>query len=111
VRAWRAYWLTIGVATVLWIGVGVAGPDRGMRAILEQPLWLILLLTPLVVAGVNLVVFRRSHETICRLEVDRHPWLRYLVGDGYSARTFALTGIALLGLVVLLIVALLSGVL
>jgi hypothetical protein len=104
-RAWWAYWLTIGVAAVLWIGVAIAAPEGGMRAILNQPAWLVLLLAPLVVAGLNLIVFRESHEEICRLEVARHPWLRYLVGGGYSARTFALTGLGLLALVGVLIVA------
>jgi hypothetical protein len=104
-RAWWAYWLTIGVAAVLWIGVAIAAPEGGMRAILNQPAWLVLLLAPLVVAGLNLIVFRESHEEICRLEVARHPWLRYLVGGGYSARTFALTGIGLLALVGVLIAA------
>jgi hypothetical protein len=109
VRAWWAYWLTIGVAAVLWIGVGIAAPEGGMRQILDQPAWLVLLLVPLVVAGINLIVFRESHEEICRLEVERHPWLGYLVGRGYSARTFALTGLGLLGLVGVLIVARLGG--
>lgn len=108
-RAWRAYWLTIGVAAVVWIGVGIAAPEGGMRAILDQPAWLVVLLAPLVVAGINLIVFRESHEEVCRLEVARHPWLRYLVGRGYSARTFVLTGLGLLGLVGVLIVARLGG--
>jgi len=111
VRAWWAYWLTLGIAAILWIGVGVAAADGGMRAILDQPLWLILLLAPLAVAGLNLIVFRESHEAICRLEVDRHPWLRHLVGSGYSARTFTLTGLALLGLVGVVIAARLGSVL
>jgi hypothetical protein len=80
-----------------------------MRAILDQPAWLVVLLAPLVVAGINLIVFRESHEEVCRLEVARHPWLRYLVGRGYSARTFVLTGLGLLGLVGVLIVARLGG--
>jgi hypothetical protein len=80
-----------------------------MRAILAQPLWMVLLLAPLVVAGVNLIVFRESHADVCRLEVERHPWLRYLVGRGYSARTFALTGLGLLGPVGVLIAARLGG--
>ena len=35
-------------------------------------------------------------KVACRLEVERHPWLSPLVGRGYSARTFALTGLAVL---------------
>jgi len=110
VRAWWTYWLTFGLAAVLWIGAAISAPAGGMRAILAQPLWMILLLAPVVVAAINLIVFRESHEEICRLEVARHPWLRYLVGGGYSARTFALTGLGLLGLVAVLIAARLGGV-
>jgi hypothetical protein len=109
VRAWWSYWLTFGLAAVLWIGVAIAAPAGGMRAILAQPVWLILLLAPLVVSGINLIVFRESHEEICRLEVERHPWLKYLVGRGYSARTFTLTGLGLLILVSALIVARVGG--
>jgi len=109
VRAWWTYWLTFGLAAVLWIGVAIAAPAGGVGAILAQPLWMILLFAPLVVAGLSLIVFRESHETICRLEVARHPWLRYLVGGGYSARTFAITGFVLLGLVGVLIAARLGG--
>ncbi|HEV8698826.1 MAG TPA: hypothetical protein VGQ89_14110 [Candidatus Limnocylindrales bacterium] len=108
-RAWWSYWLTFGLAAVLWIGAAIAAPAGGMRAILAQPLWMILLLAPLVVAGLILIVFRESHETICRLEVARHPWLRYLVGGGYSALTFAITGFALLVLVALVIAGRLGG--
>jgi hypothetical protein len=95
-RAWWTYWLTIGLAAVLWIGaVLIAGRD-GLRALLDQPLWLAILLLPLVAAGINLIVYRASHEEVCRLEAQGHGWLRAMVGRGYSARTFALTGIVLL---------------
>jgi hypothetical protein len=67
------------------------------------------MLVPLVVAGVNLILFRDSHEDVCRLEAQRHGWLRAMVGDGYSARTFALTGAALLVLAVLILVAVATG--
>jgi hypothetical protein len=109
VRAWWSYWLTFGLAAVLWIGVAIAAPSGGMRAILAQRLWMALLLAPLLLAGINLIVFRESHEEICRLEVARHPWLRYLIGGGYSARTFALTGLGLVGFVSVLIAARLGG--
>jgi hypothetical protein len=109
VRAWWSYWLTVAVGAILWIGVAIAAGRGGLRASLQQPLWLIILLAPLVVAGINLVVFRRSHEEICRIEVDRHHWLRYLVGDGYSATTFALTGLALLSIVGVVIIARVGG--
>ena len=108
-RAWWSYWLTVVVGAVLWIGVAIADRGGGLRAPLQQPLWLILLLTPLVAAGVNLVLFRRSHEAICSIEVNRHPWLRYLVGDGYSAGSFALTGLALLSLAAVVVIATVGG--
>jgi hypothetical protein len=38
------------------------------------------------------------------MEAERHRWLSVLVGRGYSARTFALTGIALLVLGLALVV-------
>ena len=38
------------------------------------------------------------------MEAERHRWLSVLVGRGYSARTFALTGIVLLVLGVALVV-------
>ena len=104
-RAWWAYWISIGIAAALWTGVAVVGRDGGLRAVLDDPLWLTILLAPFVVAGVNLIVFRDSHEEVCRLEVERHPWLRSLVGSGYSARTFALTGLAVLAVVAFSVVA------
>ena len=90
------YWLTIAVGAVLWIGVAVISGRDGLLSLLKQPLGLAILLLPIVVAGVNLIAYRASHEEVCRLEVERHPALRFLVGGGYSARTFALTGGALL---------------
>jgi hypothetical protein len=38
------------------------------------------------------------------MEAGRHRWLSVMVGQGYSARTFALTGIVLLVLGVALVV-------
>jgi hypothetical protein len=105
VRAWWVYWLTIAVAAALWIGVALISGRDGLRSLLEQPLGLAALLLPLVVAGVNLIVYRTSHEEVCRLEVARHPSLRYLVGRGYSARTFAWTGGALLVLAGVMVAA------
>jgi hypothetical protein len=104
-RAWWFYWLTIGVAAVLWIGVSVVSGRDGLLGLLKQPLGLAILVLPFVVAGVNLIAFRSSHEEVCRLEVERHPSLRFLVGRGYSARTFAWTGVALLVLAVLIVAA------
>jgi hypothetical protein len=106
VRAWWAYWLTFAVGAAVWIGVAVAKPGGTMRDALHQPVWLFLLLAPLVAAGGNLIVFRRSHEEICRLEVERHRWLWFVVGAGYSAATFAFTGFALLALVAAILIGL-----
>jgi hypothetical protein len=108
-RAWYVYWISIAVAAVLWIGVPLLAGRDGLAALLAQPLWLAILLAPLVVAGVNLILFRDSHETVCRLEAQRYGWLRAMVGNGYSARTFALTGVALLALVALILGAVATG--
>src|SRR3954452_11895770 len=108
-RAWWVYWLTIAIATVLWIGAPVVTGRDGFRSFLTQPLGLAILLAPLVAAGINLIVFRTSHEEVCRYEVARHPGLRHLVGGGYSARTFAWTGVILLGLVALALAAVLGN--
>jgi hypothetical protein len=105
VRAWWIYWLTVAVAAVLWIGVPLIAGRDGLLSLLEQPVGLAILVLPLVAAGVNLIVYRASHEEICRLEVERHPSLRHLVGGGYSARTFAWTGGALLVLAGVIVAA------
>ena len=103
-KAWWAYWLTVAVGTVLWIGVAIVGGREGTKTVLGQPIWAAILLAPIFLAGFNLVAFRQSHEVVCRMEAERHRWLSVLVGRGYSARTFALTGIALLVLGVTLVV-------
>lgn len=108
-RAWWIYWISIAVAAVLWIGAPVLSGREGLANLLDQPVWLVILLAPLVVAGVNLILFRDSHEEVCRLEAKRHRWLRAMVGAGYSARTFALTGVAVLALVALILVAVATG--
>jgi hypothetical protein len=108
-RAWWAYWLTIGVAAVLWIGLPLVAGEDGFRSLLDQPIWLAILVLPLALAGLNLIVYRDSHEEICRLELERHPWLRFVLGRGYSARTFALTGMALLLLFGIILVGSLGG--
>jgi hypothetical protein len=105
VRAWWIYWLTVAMAAVLWIGVPLIAGRDGLLSLLEQPVGLAILVLPLVAAGVNLIVYRASHEEICRLEVERHPSLRHLVGRGYSARTFAWTGGALLVLAGVIVAA------
>ena len=97
-KAWRAYWLTVGVGAVLWIGVAAVAGREGIRTALGQPISATILLAPIFLAGLNLVAFRRTHEVVCRLEAERHRWLSLLVGRGYSAQTFAVTGLALLAL-------------
>ena len=57
-----------------------------------------------VAVGVNLVVYRRSHEEVCRIEVEQHRSLRMVAGNGYSANAFALTGLALIALAVVILV-------
>jgi hypothetical protein len=104
-KAWWAYWLTLIVGIALWVGVALALGRDGLRVALGQPVWVLVLDAPIVLAGLNLLVFRGSHEVICRLEAERHPWLATLVGRGYSARMFALTGAVLLTLTAGLVLA------
>jgi len=108
-RAWWVFWVTIGIAAALWIGVPLVGGREAFRNALGQPVWLSILLAPLAAAGVNLIAFRASHEEVCRYEAERHRWLRAIVGRGYSSRMFASTGVVFLVVVVLLIVAKLVG--
>jgi len=108
VKAWWSYWLTLVFGAVLWIGVAVVAGREGIRTTLGQPIGAAILIAPIVLAGLNLVAFRRTHEKVCRMEAKRHRWLSVLVGRGYSARTFALTGLALLTLGVASVVWVLS---
>ena len=108
-KAWWAYWLTLAVGAVLWIGVAVIAGRDGIRSALGQPISAAILLAPIFLAGLNLVAFRGTHEVVCRMEAERHRWLSVLVGRGYSARTFALTGLVLLALGVALVVWVASG--
>ena len=109
VKAWWAYWLTLAIGAAVWIGVAVVGGREGIRAALGQPVWAVILLAPIFLAGLNLVAFRQTHEVVCRMEAERHRWLSVMVGRGYSARTFALTGIVLLVVGVGLVVWVISG--
>jgi hypothetical protein len=109
VKAWWSYWLTLAVGAVLWIGVAVVGGREGMTTALSRPLWAVILLAPIFLAGLNLVAFRQTHEVVCRMEAERHRWLSLMVGQGYSARTFALTGLALLAFGGVLVVWVVSG--
>ena len=102
-RAWWSYWMSLAIAAILWVGVAVLTTYRDIEAPLANPVILLILVTPLVAAGLNLIVFRESHELVCRMEARRHPWLRALVGDGYSALTFLVTGVTLLAFVGLIL--------
>ncbi len=108
-RAWWSYWLTLAVGAALWLGVAVVGGREGIKTALSQPLSAAILLAPIFLAGLNLIVFRQTHKVVCRLDAERHRSLSMLVGRGYSARTFALTGLVLLGLGVALVVWVVNG--
>ena len=84
-----------------------AGRD-GLKVALHEPVWAGILVAPVFLAGLNLVLFRERHEVVCRLEVERHPWLSRLVGRGYSARTFALTGVVVLVVGALILISILN---
>ena len=108
-KAWWSYWLTLAVGAVLWIGTAVLGGREGTKAALGHPIWAAILLAPIFLAGLNLVAFRETHEVVCRIEAERHRWLSLLVGRGYSARAFALTGLVLLAIGVALVVWIVGG--
>jgi hypothetical protein len=108
-RAWWAYWISVGFAAVLWIGAPLALGGDGFTSLLDHPLWLAIFVIPLVVGGVDLIAYRQTNAEVCRLEAQRHGWLRAMVGGGYSAGTFAWTGWALLVLAVLIIAAKIAG--
>jgi hypothetical protein len=95
--AWRGYWWTIAAwlfVLLLYVGVRPSVENR--------LLWGIVLSLPLFLAGLNLVVFSRSHEQICAIEVARHRWPRLITMGGYSRRTFLITGLIALAMSVLL---------
>lgn len=108
-KAWRTYWLTLAVGAVLWIGIALVAGRDGVRTALGQPITAAILLAPIFLAGLNLIAFRQTHEVVCRMEAERHRWLSVLVGRGYSARTFALTGLVLATLGGVLVVWVASG--
>ena len=107
-KAWWSYRLALVVGAV-WIGVAVVAGREGIRTALGQPISAAILLAPIFLAGLNLVAFRRTHEVVCRMETERHRWLSLLVGRGYSAGTFAVTGLILLALCVILVVWVVNG--
>ena len=108
-RAWWVYWITLLVGGAAWIAAAIALGRDGLRSALTQPAWATLLIAPIFLAGLNLIAFRASHEVVCRLEIERHPWLSHLVGRGYSARVFGLTGIVVLALGVIVVINLAGG--
>jgi hypothetical protein len=109
VRAWWVYWISVAVAAVLWIGAPLALGGTAFRALITEPVWLAIFVIPLVIAGLDLVLFRSTHEEVCRLEAQRHRWLRALVGDGYSATAFLWTGVIVLALAVAIVAAVVLG--
>jgi hypothetical protein len=108
-KAWWTYWASLDVALILWIGAIVALGRDGFRSALAEPIPATILAAPIAIGGLNLILFRASHQTVCRLEAERHGWLRMLVGRGYSSTTFAVTGVALLALAAYVVVAALAG--
>ena len=102
-RAWWLFWISIVVAAILWIGVPLALGGPRFRELMSEPVGLVMLVLPLVVAGVDLILFRTTHEEVCRLEAQRHRSPRAVVGDGYSARTFLWTGIVVLATAVVVV--------
>jgi len=89
--AWRSYWSLLIcwlLALVVWSLLG-QGPRSGR-------LPGILVTLPPFLIGLDLILFSRSHEAICRSHVERHRWLEVVTMGGYSHRTFLATGIAVL---------------
>ncbi|MFL5713027.1 MAG: hypothetical protein ACJ769_00055 [Chloroflexota bacterium] len=103
-RAWWTYWATLVAGVVIWTAALVVGGRQGLRSMLANPGGLLVLVAPIVIAGLNLVLYRESHEEVCRIEVQRHRSLQLLAGSGYAARTFALTGVGLLALAGVIVV-------
>jgi hypothetical protein len=59
-RAWYGYWATFVITVGIWLGALVIGGRDGLRSVLASPLGLAILVLPIVVAGVNLVVYDRA---------------------------------------------------
>lgn len=94
----------INERALVWSGAAVVLGRAGLMRALDQPIWAAILISPIFLAGLNLVIFRNSHEAVCRMEVERHPRLSYLVGRGYSARAFALTGVSLVAFGIVIVI-------
>lgn len=104
-RAWWAYWGSITFAAVVWLAALLLLGRSGLRSVLGSPLGLTVFVAPLVIAGLDLILYRATHEEICRLEARRHRWLRALVGQGYSAAAFLWTGVGILVVAVVIVTA------
>jgi len=104
-RTWWIFWSTVVLAAVLWIAVPLVAGREAFRSLLSQPLSLAILVAPVAAAGINLIIFLRTHEEVCNLEAQRHGWLRAVVGRGYSARLFAATGVVLLAVTLFILAA------
>lgn len=102
--AWRAYWWTIAgwvLVLVLYLAL--------RQSVDNKLLWGIVLSLPLLLAGLNLVLFSESHEQICAIEVARHRWLRIVTMGGYSRRTFVITGLIAVAMSIFIAVSLVGG--
>jgi hypothetical protein len=103
-RAWAGYWWTVGawlVALLLYVAL--------RRTVENNLVWAAVVALPLFAAGVNLVLFNRTHEEICAQEVARHRWLRIITMGGYSSQTFLITGLIAIASSLALAVLVASG--
>jgi hypothetical protein len=91
--AWNAYWALFVLGSLQLLVWAVVEAPRGLD-------WSLLLSVPFLLASLNLVLFSRSHEQVCSIEVERHNWLRALTMGGYPAWAFAGTGVLLVGFAV-----------
>ncbi|HKA51776.1 MAG TPA: hypothetical protein VKK19_19515 [Candidatus Dormibacteraeota bacterium] len=89
--AWRSYWALL----MCWLLVIVVW-SLLRQDLRSGPLPGILVALPPFLIGLDLMVFSRSHEAICRSQVERHRWLELITMGGYSHRTFFVTGIGVL---------------
>lgn len=89
--AWRSYWSLL-ICWLLALAVWSLLP-QGLR---NGPLPAILIALPPFLIGMDLMLFSRSHEAICRSHVERHRWVKLVTMGGYSHRTFFATGTAIL---------------
>lgn len=89
--AWRSYWSLLVcwlLALVVWSLL-----RQGLQG---GPLPVILIALPPFLMGLDLILFSRTHEAICRSHAERHRWVKLVTMGGYGHRTFIATGIAVL---------------